>query len=63
VIKVAKLLCEQCGAEEPVPTVHWGPGVISGSEMDKLWCPCVAEGHTENIEMPKHCGEFMNYVK
>jgi ribosomal protein L40E len=22
VIKVAKLLCEQCGAEEPVPTVH-----------------------------------------
>jgi len=22
VIKVAKLLCEQCGAEETVPTVH-----------------------------------------
>ena len=63
VIKVPKLVCENCGAEEPVPKVHRGPGVVSGSETDKLWCPCVEEEHTENIKMPRHCGELMKYVE
>jgi len=57
---MAKLICEACGAEETVPVVHCGPG-ISGPEIDKLYCP--AEGHTENIEMPKHCGKPMKYIK
>jgi len=57
---MAKLICEACGAEETVPVVHCGPG-ISGPEIDKLYCP--SEGHTENIEMPKHCGKPMKYIK
>lgn len=63
VIKVAKLVCDKCGAEEPVPVVHCGPGIVSGSETDKLYCPCMPEGHTEYIEMPKHCGIPMKHVK
>lgn len=63
VSKVAKLVCEACGVEESVPVVHCGPGIVSGSETDKLYCPCLPEGHTENIEMPKHCGKHMKYVK
>ncbi|MBU2445579.1 MAG: hypothetical protein KJ666_08410 [Bacteroidetes bacterium] len=59
----AKLVCETCRVVEPVPIVHCGPGIVSGSETDKLYCPCLAEGHTESIEMPKHCGKPMKYVK
>jgi glutaredoxin 3 len=62
VSKMAKLICQTCGAEEPVPIVHWGPG-ISGPEIDKLYCPCLPEGHTEKIDMPKHCDKPMKYVK
>jgi hypothetical protein len=59
----AKLVCVLCGAEEPVPVVHCGPGIVSGSETDKLYCPCLPEGHTEYIEMPEHCGKTMKYIK
>jgi len=59
---MANLICAACGAKEPVPVVHCGPG-ISGPEINKLYCPCLPEGHTENIEMSKHCGKPMRYVK
>lgn len=57
---MAKLVCEECKAEEPVPTVHCGPG-IPEKDPNKLYCP--GPGHTKNIEIPKHCGVFMRYVK
>jgi len=58
----AKLVCGICGAEEAVPTVHCGPGIL-GPEEGKLYCPCLNEGHTEYIEIPKHCEKPMKYVK
>lgn len=58
----AKLVCESCGLEMDVPVVHCGPG-IPGPEEGKLYCPCLPEGHTENIDMPIHCGKPMKYVK
>lgn len=57
-----RLVCGICGTEMAVPIVHCGPGIL-GLETDKLYCPCLAEGHTENIEMPKHCEKPMKYVK
>jgi hypothetical protein len=58
----ARLVCVSCGTAMAVPTVHCGPG-IPGPEEDKLFCPCLDEGHTENIETPKHCEKPMEYVK
>jgi len=58
---MAKLVCQVCKAEETVPVVHCGPGVPGPGTEDKLYCPC--EGHTESIEMPKHCDVPMKYVK
>jgi len=57
----ARLVCVSCGTEIAVPTVHCGPG-IPGPEEGKLYCPCLDEGHTENIEIPKHCEKPMKYV-
>lgn len=58
--KVAKLIRKSCGAEEDVPVVHWGPG-IPEADSSKLYC--LMEGHTESMEMPKHCDVPMKYVK
>lgn len=58
----AKLDCEICGTEIAVPTVHCGPGIL-GPEEGKLYCPCLPKGHTEYIDVPKHCGKPMKYVK
>jgi len=57
---LAKLVCENCGVEQEVPTVHCGPGKLSSCGT-MLCCPM--EGHTETIEMPKHCDAPMNYVE
>jgi len=59
---LAKLVCVSCGAGEDVPVVHCGPGIL-GPEEGKLYCPCLPDGHTENIEIPKHCEKPMRYVK
>ncbi len=53
-----KLVCESCGAEEDVLVVHCGPG-IPGADPNKLYCPM--EGHTESIDIPKHCEAPMKY--
>lgn len=58
----AKLVCEICGTEVAVPIVHCGPGIL-GPEENKLYCPCLNEGHTEYIKMSKHCGKPMKYIK
>lgn len=58
----AKLVCASCGSKIEVPVVHCGPGV-PGPEEDKLYCPCINEGHTESIDMPEHCQKPMKYVK
>lgn len=57
---MAKLFCEACKAETPVPVVHCGPGIL-GEDPSKLYCP--GSGHTENIEIPKHCEKPMKYVE
>ena len=57
---MAKLICEVCKAEQDVPAVHCGLGVISVCGCD-LNCP--AEGHTERIDLLKHCGKPIKYVK
>jgi hypothetical protein len=59
---LAKLVCANpgCSAEQEVPTVHCGPGK-PGADPAKLYCPM--PGHTESVEMPKHCGESMKYVE
>lgn len=57
----ARLVCVSCGTAMVVPTVHCGPG-IPGPEEGKLYCPCLNEGHTENIEITKHCDKPMKYV-
>jgi hypothetical protein len=58
----AKMVCETCGTEIVVPTVHCGPGIL-GPEESKLYCPCLDKGHTEYIGIPEHCGKSMKYVK
>lgn len=57
---MAKLVCQSCKAEETVPVVHCGPAVPRAG-TDKLWCPM--EGHTENVDIPNHCGLPMIYVE
>ena len=57
-----KLICQTCGTKIAVPTVHCGPGIL-GPEENKLYCPCLNKGHTEYIEIPKHCEKPMRYVK
>jgi len=57
---MAKLVCEVCNAEQDVPVVHCGPGVLSACGCH-LNCP--AEGHTEKIDLPKHCDKPMKYVE
>lgn len=57
----ARLVCGSCGMEMEVLVVHCGPG-IQGPDEDRLYCPCLDKGHTENIEMPNHCGKPMKYV-
>lgn len=53
---MAKLVCEKCGYETPVPTVCCGTGV-KGKNPKKLYCPA-GESHG-STDIPQHCGNTM----
>ncbi|OIP26557.1 MAG: hypothetical protein COY46_03605 [Chloroflexi bacterium CG_4_10_14_0_8_um_filter_46_9] len=57
---MAKLVCQVCKAERDVPVVHCGPGVLT---VCGYYLNCPAKGHTERIDLPKHCGKPMKYVE
>jgi len=68
---MAKLVCEVCGGEQPVPgaggivPVHGLSGgihgeAIPGSDPTILYCQCGDPDH--EVPMPKHCGKYMKYV-
>ena len=57
---MAKLVCKSCGAEEGVPVAHCGTG-IPGADPSKLYCPM--KGHTESVDITKHCGAPMKYTE
>jgi hypothetical protein len=68
---MAKLVCETCGAEKPVPGTgglvpyHGLSGALHGEAVPGpdpkiLYCRCGDPDH--EIPMPKHCGKYMKYV-
>ena len=69
---MAKLVCEVCGAEGPVPMAgalqasHMVSGATCGEAVPTdnpavLGCQF---GHFDHeLPMPKHCGKYMKYVK
>jgi hypothetical protein len=75
---MAKLVCQVCGAERPVPgTSGLKPyhGVYGGVHGDTVWIIneampgpdpkvlyCMCGNPDHNQPMPQHCGEYMKYV-
>ena len=68
---MAKLRCEVCGYECPVPAtggmsplrVFSGAAhgeTIPGPDPTILYCQCGDPDH--EVPMPKHCGKYMKYV-